>query len=84
MQCGHGIGGRNNAILFDERLVRPQCVGCNMFANGRYYIFTSKLIDELGKDAYCEMAHQAKMIVQYKAIDYQAIYEKYKHLMEEL
>jgi len=25
MQAGHAFGGRGNAILFEERLVRPQC-----------------------------------------------------------
>jgi len=26
MQAGHGIGGRSNAVLFNEDIVRPQCL----------------------------------------------------------
>lgn len=29
LDCGHGIPGRKNAILFEERIVAPQCVACN-------------------------------------------------------
>ena len=29
LQAGHFIQGRTNAILFDERLVYTQCLGCN-------------------------------------------------------
>lgn len=33
--CGHGMPGRNNAVLFMEEVCRPQCIGCNVFGRGK-------------------------------------------------
>lgn len=71
MQAGHGIGGRNNAVLFLEEVVRPQCAGCNLFGGGKYAIFTRRLIDELGLDKYDELVTLSNQVVQYKVADYQ-------------
>lgn len=76
-QAGHGIGGRNNAILFNEDLVRVQDVGCNVFGRGKYAIFTRKLIDELGLEKYDELVSLSQTVVQYKTTDYQEIEKKY-------
>lgn len=82
--AGHGIGGRNNAILFEELVVRPQEVGCNIFGRGQYQIFTRKLIDELGFEMYDEIVSQARIPVKYKVSDYLEIEEKYKELVKDL
>lgn len=84
MQAGHGIGGRSNAVLFDERLVKPQCVGCNLFGHGQYRIFTRRLIDELGLVNYDKMVHESTTILPLKEYQFQEIYEKYKKKVEEL
>jgi hypothetical protein len=55
LQAGHFIDSRNNSVLFDERLVFPQCVGCNMFKKGnkvKYTLFmlkkhTKKQVEEM-------------------------------------
>lgn len=55
IQAGHFIDGRYNAILFDERGIHPQCMGCNVMLNGRkeeYFVFMEEkygreVIDEL-------------------------------------
>lgn len=77
MQAGHGIGGRNNAVLFDLRLIRPQCVGCNIFARGRYQVFIPRLITELGAKVFMKMAEDANRIVKYTDEDYKNIIKKY-------
>jgi len=84
MQAGHGIGGRSNAVLFDERLVKPQCAGCNLFGGGQYRIFTRKLIDELGLIEYDKMVHESTTLISLKEYQFQEIYEKYKKKLEEL
>lgn len=84
MDAGHGIGGRSNAVLFDERLVKPQCKGCNIFGGGQYRIFTRKLIDELGLDEYDQMVKNSTTFLPLKENDFKDIYEKYKKEMEEL
>lgn len=84
LQAGHGIGGRNNSILFCEDLVRPQCVGCNVFGRGQYAKFTRKLIDELGLARYDELNALAGQILQLKVSDYQEIEQKYKDKLKEM
>jgi hypothetical protein len=84
MQAGHGIAGRNNAILFEEKVVRPQCVGCNFFGGGKYAIFTGKLMDELGYQEYRCLVKKATQTVQRKAQDYIDLYETYTQKLHEL
>ena len=84
LQAGHGISGRNNAVLFMEEVVRPQCAGCNLFGGGKYSIFTEKLIDELGLERYGELVKMANQTVQFKIFNYQEIAEKYENKIKEL
>lgn len=83
IQAGHGIGGRNNAILFSEELVRPQCIICNRFKRGNYSVFTKKLIEELGLERYGELVILSNQVVKLSVQDYQAVCEKYKSKLEE-
>ena len=84
MQAGHGIAGRNNAVLFEEDLVRPQCVGCNLFGGGKYAIFMDKLIKEYGENKFANLVRMSALTFQYKAKDYQDIYETYKQKLQDL
>lgn len=78
-QAGHGLGGRHGGILFMEELVRPQCVGCNMFGGGKYGIFTQKLIEEYGAEKYYELVKKSNQITKYTIEDYLEIENKYRH-----
>jgi hypothetical protein len=82
--AGHGISGRTNAVLFMEEVVRPQCIACNVFNGGRYWIFTPKLIEELGMKKYSQLAKQAKKTVKYTIQDYLDIEKKYKNKLDKL
>ena len=84
VQAGHGIAGRNNAILFEEKLVRCQCLGCNYFGGGKYAIFTRKLIDELGLQEYDRLVTQATQTVKRTAQDYLEIEKTYKEKLRQL
>jgi len=55
MQAGHAMAGRNNAILYEERLVRPQCVACNMFKGGMPDEYHAWMLKEYGEDGYYEL-----------------------------
>jgi NinG protein len=46
IQAGHAIGGRNGAVLFDEELIRPQDVRCNIMLRGNYGEFIPRLLRE--------------------------------------
>lgn len=84
LSAGHGIGGRNNKVLFDEAIVRPQCSGCNIWGRGQYQVFTRKLIGELGLDNYDEIVQHSSDPVKYRVGDYQSIEEMYKRKVEQL
>jgi len=63
MQCGHFVGGRKNAVLFNEECVRAQCSGCNVFLRGNYQIFTLRMLNEVGLEKVEEilsLKHQTK------------------------
>lgn len=78
LQAGHGIAGRNNAVLYMEEVVRPQCAGCNIWGRGKLHIFTPKLIREMGVNRYQELAEEAEKLVTYSVQDYLDIEILYK------
>lgn len=75
MQAGHGIGGRNNYLLFNEDLVHAQCRSCNLFKGGEYEKYAVFLIEKYGMDWYKEMLRYKP--VQFSDKDYEEIIKKY-------
>lgn len=55
IQNGHFIPRNILITRFDENNCRPQCVGCNMFGNGKFLDFRENLVKELGEDKVKEM-----------------------------
>lgn len=49
LQNGHFVSRNYLATRFLEDNCRPQCVGCNLFGNGKPLDFEEHLIRELGK-----------------------------------
>lgn len=83
-QAGHGIGGRNNAVLFMEEVVKPQCERCNKWLKGNYKVFTLKLIKELGAERYEELLIKSNMTVKMTPMQFLAIQVEYEAKLEEL
>ena len=88
LQAGHFIQGRGNAVLFDERLVYSQCLGCNgnppMGKGGNYVEYFIFMEEEWGRimiDEFRELKHKT---VIYKEHDFKEIEEKYKQKTAEL
>jgi len=46
VDAGHAISGRHNGVLFDERIIRPQCRYDNRMRSGYYEVFIPKLMQE--------------------------------------
>jgi hypothetical protein len=82
--ASHFLGGRSNAVLFDEEAVYASCVGCNMFLHGNYTQYTLKMIDRYGRDWVDAKIAQKHQIVKYKTQDFQEIEKKYKQKLQEL
>jgi len=83
MQCGHGIGGRGNAIIFDEDLLRPQCYSCNIMKYGNYDVFHAKLIAEHGLAWMKKKWALAKTTKQFTVTELTALKEHYKNLLKD-
>ena len=83
-QAGHGIGGRTNAILFLEEIVRPQCYGCNIGKGGHYEIFVLKLIDLYGRDGYEEFIRLKNTTVKFTIPELLEMEAEWKAQIKEL
>lgn len=81
LDAGHAIGGRNNAVLFDKRIIKPQCQTCNRNNGGEYEKFKEKLIKELGEKQYYRIVEDSKKVVLYSIEDLVDVYEKYNDLI---
>lgn len=85
LQCGHGISGRGQYVLFLEEICRPQCGTCNLRPSpsfpygksGNYQVFVPKLIREYGLEQYEEWERESKK-------DHKRYKSDYEQLIAEL
>ena len=84
MDCGHGIGGRGNFVLFLEEICRPQCKKCNIFLSGNYESFIPKLIIEYGIWKYSCWTTEAKKPFKRQKSDYMDIIDDYTARLAEM
>jgi len=84
LQAGHSIGGRHSAVLFDEEIVRPQCVRCNVFLRGNYPAFVTKLIKENGLEWWEEKLTNSRKVKKYTRTELEELIELYKRKLEAL
>lgn len=63
-QCGHFVSRSHLATRFDEKNVRVQCRGCNIFGYGRTAIFASNLEKE-EKGIVAKLYQKAQEITKY-------------------
>lgn len=82
IQAGHFIPGRLNAVLFSERGVHGQCLGCNgnpPIGKGgnriEYWLYMER---EYGRQVIDELIAESKPTVQYKEFEYREIAENYQ------
>lgn len=64
LQCGHFVSRQYLATRWDENNCRPQCVGCNMFGNGKPLDFEENLKRELGSEFVEEMKARRHQILK--------------------
>jgi hypothetical protein len=83
-QAGHAIPGRNNAVLLDDSICRPQCYACNCARHGMHHIFAPKLIEEQGKEWWEEKLSKARQAVKFTREDLETIIADYKQKLSEM
>jgi len=84
LQCGHGIPGRNNAVLFDEEICRPQCMQCNIFKHGSHHIFVTKLQIENGTEWWLKKLAGSNVAVKIGRNDCEQLIARLKASVESL
>jgi len=77
MQAGHFIDSRNNTVLFDEKLVWPQCVGCNMFKKGNKVNYTLFMMKQgYSAEELTEMVNKKHKTKKISIFDYMELIEE--------
>jgi hypothetical protein len=87
MQAGHAISGRGGRVLFEEKIVRPQCFYCNMVKNGRYddfIYFLTEIEKSMTIEEYWEIKKESKLPCKLSLQDFIDVQEKYKQKIKEL
>lgn len=84
LHAGHFVGGRTNAVLFNEEIVHPQCLTCNVFLSGNYGPYTLKMIDMYGRERVEEFLSLKHQVLKYTRSDLEALIESYKEKLREL
>ena len=65
LQAGHWLPGRRNSVLFDERGVAAQCVGCNVWGRGQQAAFEEYMRREHGEEVMAEIREANKTGVRF-------------------
>jgi hypothetical protein len=84
LQAGHAIGGRNNAVLFDEEIVYAQCIGDNVYKGGAYPEYALILIRKHGDKWFEEKLKLKSKAVKYTIDDLVKLREHYEEKTRQL
>lgn len=84
LQAGHFIGGRTNAVLFNEEIVKPQCLMCNVFLRGNYGRYTLKMIDLHGRERVEEFMALKHQVKKYTRADVEGLIARYESKLDAL
>ena len=82
LQCGHGISGRGQYILYHETC-RPQCYGCNVGRQGNYQVFIPKLIREYGQEQFEQWVALSKQVYKRSIGDYKQLIAELQAQLDE-
>ena len=72
LQAGHGIGGRTAGILFEEKCVRPQCMGCNKYRAGAYADYHKWMIEKYSLEGFYALIRQREGAKAWTEEEYEA------------
>ena len=78
LYAGHFVQGRRPSILFIEKIIRVQCVGCNRFRHGNLNRFTAAMLREHGLENVLYWFDLAERKVERNPEWYQKLIEWYQ------
>jgi 5-methylcytosine-specific restriction endonuclease McrA len=84
LQAGHFISRRHNNILFDERNVAAQCVGCNLKQKGNWAGYYEQMIKLYGTDVIEELLMLRQLPKHFTASELIEMREDYERRIKEM
>lgn len=78
LQCGHFVSRQYLATRWKEENCKPQCVGCNMFGNGKPLDFEENLKKDYGNEFVEKMKASRHQILKLDIAWYKHEIDKYK------
>lgn len=81
MQCGHFVSRQYLATRWDENNCRIQCVGCNVYGNGKPLDFEERLKKELGDETVENMKKSRHQVLKLDRQWYEEKIAHYKSLL---
>ena len=84
MQAGHAMGGRTSGILFEEKLIHPQCKHCNIFLGGNYGEYALFMIDTYGRKEFERLRALKHTTIKRSELDYLDIEKEFLRKIEVL
>jgi len=81
LQCGHFIPRQYLATRWKEENCKSQCVGCNIFGNGKPLDFEERLKKQYGEEFIEKMKASRHQIIKLDRNWYEEQIEKYRKLI---
>ena len=78
IQAGHFISRKHYSIRWDERNVKPQCAGCNVFRYGEQYKYSLYLGNKLSQ----KLLEESRKLVKFTNIELEEMIEKYSQRLK--
>ena len=82
--CGHFIPRNVLNTRWNEDNCRLQCVGCNLYGNGKVFDFEENLLKQIGEDAVSTLKHMRNQPLKVNRAWYEEMIELYKLKVKEL
>lgn len=79
LQCGHFVSRTFSSLRYFPKNTKVQCIGCNMFNQGRLDVFAINLIKEYGQDILQEL-QKMKTLPPLNRTDLEELIASYKNL----
>lgn len=83
MQCGHFVSRQYLATRWNKDNCRPQCVGCNIWGNGKPLDFEENLVKELGKGLVETLKMERHHIIKLDVNWYEKEIKKYEQELKQ-
>ena len=78
IQAGHFMSRKHYSIRWDERNVKPQCAGCNVFRYGEQYKYSLYLGNKLSE----KLLEDSRKLVKFTNVELEEMIQKYSQRLK--